>query len=105
MITDIASVDHFEQIIRQDNVCVVDYHAHWCGPSKAMLPTYTQLSETYGKLKFYKVDVDEHAQLSQRAGARVYPTFIVYRGGTQVQTISGANPEGLRTLIQNALRL
>lgn len=52
-----------------------------------MLPTYTQLSETYGKLNFYKVDVDEHAQLTQEAGARVYPTFIVYRGGTQVRLI------------------
>jgi thiol-disulfide isomerase/thioredoxin len=57
--------------------------------SQAMLPTYKQLSETYGKLNFYKVDVDEHAQLSQEAGARVYPTFVVYSGGTQVRF----NPE------------
>jgi len=51
---------------------------------QAILPTLTKLSEDYRKLNFYKVDVDEHAQLTQMAGARIYPTIIVYRRGTKV---------------------
>jgi thioredoxin 1 len=104
MITDITSTDHFKQIISQDSVCVVDYHADWSGPARAILPTFAKLSEVYSKLNFYKVDVDEHAQLTQMAGARVYPTIIVYRGGTKLDTISGADPGGLTTLVKSAVR-
>lgn len=105
MITDIASVDHFKQIIRQDNVSVVDYHASWSAPSEAMLPKLTALAQIHQKINFYKLDVDEHAQLTQEAGARIYPTFIVYRRGTKVETVTGANPSRLETAIQDALRL
>ncbi|CAG7853912.1 Thioredoxin {ECO:0000256/PIRNR:PIRNR000077} [Serendipita indica DSM 11827] len=104
MITEITSADQFRQVITQDAISIVDYHAPWCGPSKAILPMFAQLSELYNRINFYKVDVDEHAQLTQEAGARVYPTFIIYRGGAKVQTISGANPEGLTTLIKSAVR-
>jgi hypothetical protein len=38
------------------------------------------------------------------AGARVYPTIIVYRGGTKLDTISGANPDDLTTLVKGAVR-
>ncbi|PVF93810.1 thioredoxin-like protein [Serendipita vermifera] len=103
MITDITSSEQFKQITSQDAVSIVDFHAHWCGPCKVMLPTFIQLSEIYGKLKFYKLDVDEHAQLTQEAGARVYPTFIVYRKGAKVQAISGANPDGLAKLIKGVV--
>lgn len=66
---------------RFHNVVVADSHTI---SQQTILQTLAQLSEVYGKLNFYKVDVDEHAQLTQMAGARIYPTIIVYRGGNKV---------------------
>ncbi|KAG8839966.1 Cytoplasmic thioredoxin isoenzyme 2 [Serendipita sp. 405] len=83
MITEINSVEQFRQAITQE-VSIIEYHASWSGPCKAISPTFTQLSDTYSKLKFYRLDVDECAQLTQDAGARMYPTFIVYSRGQKV---------------------
>ncbi|KAG8810427.1 Cytoplasmic thioredoxin isoenzyme 2, partial [Serendipita sp. 401] len=95
MITEINSVEQFRQAITQE-VSIIEYHASWSGPCKAISPTFTQLSDTYSKLKFYRLDVDECAQLTQDAGARMYPTFIVYSRGQKVHTISGASPDTLQ---------
>ncbi|KIM31704.1 hypothetical protein M408DRAFT_236993 [Serendipita vermifera MAFF 305830] len=103
MITEITSTEHFKQIINQDAVCVVDYHAEWAGPAKQLLATLDQLSKVYRKVNFYTVDVDEHAQLTQMAGARIFPTVIIYRSGAKLNAMSGASPEGLSTLIQTAV--
>lgn len=56
-----------------------------------MLPKLTALAQIHQKINFYKLDVDEHAQLTQEAGARIYPTFIVYRRGTKVRFIPPVN--------------
>lgn len=53
-----------------------------------MLKRFAELSEKYRKANFYKVDVDEHSQISELAGARIYPTIIVYRRGAQVSSSS-----------------
>lgn len=104
MVTEIASIDHFNRIIRQDNVSVIDYHAPWSGTSKAMLPTFTALAKAHQKINFYKLDIDEHAQLTQEAGSQIYPTFVAYRNGAKIETVCGANPAALETLVQKALR-
>ena len=50
---------------------VVDFHATWCGPCKAVAPAYSQLAEETGEaLCFFKVDVDKCPETA----AKVTPT-------------------------------
>lgn len=56
--------------------CIIDFYATWCGPCKRLAPTMEGLSKKYeGKVKFYKVDVDEEKELASAFGVESIPTI------------------------------
>jgi thioredoxin 1 len=59
-------------------VAVVDCHATWCGPCKAIAP-YVHQKNTQTGIPLIKVDVDQSPELSQFFGIKCMPTFIVVK--------------------------
>lgn len=49
----------FKELISQDKLVIVDFHATWCGPCKLIAPKLAKFTETYADAVFAKVDVDE----------------------------------------------
>eukprot|EP01026_Neomeris_dumetosa_P046260 TRINITY_DN39359_c0_g1_i5.p3 TRINITY_DN39359_c0_g1~~TRINITY_DN39359_c0_g1_i5.p3 ORF type:complete len:151 (-),score=29.42 TRINITY_DN39359_c0_g1_i5:273-725(-) len=83
-------------------VVVVDFHAQWCGPCKAIAPQYEQLAQQYPDVIFLKVDVDQLPGIAQSCSVSAMPTFQAFVKGQKVGEVVGANIAGLQTLIQNA---
>lgn len=44
-----------------------------------------------GKVAFFKVDVDECADLAAKMGVAAMPTFVIYHNGTKATTVVGAS--------------
>ncbi|POY72563.1 thioredoxin [Rhodotorula taiwanensis] len=81
-------------------VSVIDFHAVWCGPCKAIAPVYQKLAGQYaGRVQFLKVDVDQVPDVAQKFNVKAMPTFAVLRGSAKVDEMAGANPAGLSALI------
>jgi thioredoxin 1 len=53
----------------------------------------------YASITFIKVDVDENSETSEQAGVTCMPTFQLYKGGSKVGTLEGANEGALRALL------
>jgi thioredoxin 1 len=51
----------FKQLIEQDKLVIVDFHAVWCGPCRLIAPKLAKFTEQYSNAVFAKVDVDEVA--------------------------------------------
>ena len=61
---------------------LVDFHATWCGPCKAMAPALEQVAaEMKGKLKVAKIDVDENPEITQRFRIQAMPTLLILKNG------------------------
>ena len=74
--------------------CIVDFFATWCPPCKMLAPVVDKVSEEYGsKLNFYKVNVDENNEISQKYQIMHVPTLIVFKNGSPVKKVSGAMGE------------
>ena len=105
-VQEISSHKDFNQTINKPGkIVVIDFWATWCGPCKAISPVFEKFSdlEEYANLEFYKLDVDKVEAASLEAGIRAMPTFMVFKDGVKVKELVGANPSGLKVLLDAAL--
>ncbi len=81
---------------------IIDLWAPWCGPCKAMKPTFDSLSEEYGdRARVLAVNADESAEVLQSLHVFAIPTVVVFRGGTEIARRKGAQSEtNLRGLFE-----
>ncbi len=83
-------------------------YADWCGPCKMIAPTFESLSTKYtkpGKITFCKVNVDNHQSIAQSNGVSAMPTFLIFKSGSVIETIRGANPPALTAAVEKAVKL
>jgi len=67
--------------------CIVDFYADWCRPCRMLHPILEELQKEYkGKLKIYRVNVDEEKALSSAYGITALPTLLMFqKQGTPVK--------------------
>ncbi len=78
-------------VLKSSEPVVVDFHAVWCGPCKAMAPALDQVAaEMAGKVKVVKIDVDDNPAITAKYQIRSMPTLIIFRGGEIAAQHTGA---------------
>jgi len=86
-------------LYNNDIPVVVDCWAPWCGPCQGFAPIFTQATaQREPHARFAKLNTEAAPSIAQRWGIRSIPTLIVFKGGKEVQRISGALP--LNQLVQ-----
>ena len=95
------STDDFKsEVVESDAPVLVDFWAEWCGPCKVIAPVVEELANDYeGKIKFGKVNVDDHNMVASDYGVRSIPTLLIFKNGTVVNQIVGAVPKEKITAI------
>ncbi|MBL7776473.1 MAG: thioredoxin family protein [Saprospiraceae bacterium] len=91
-----------EALISSEPLVLLDFHARWCGPCRAMLPVLDALeAEMGGRLRILKIDVDDHTDLAVRMGVMGVPTFMLYQNGVERWRQPGVfTKESLRQMIE-----
>jgi|TARA_R110000824_G_scaffold256753_2_gene445810 thioredoxin 1 len=67
---------------------VLDFHAKWCGPCKALSPILEELDKEYdGKIDIYKMDIEDELEVAQQFNVMSVPTlvFIPTKGKPAIQ--------------------
>jgi thioredoxin 1 len=82
---------NFEDMVKRNQLIVVDFWAPWCGPCRAVSPVIEQLSnELTGKVLFGKLNVDENPVVSSTFGIQSIPTIAIFKNGKMVDGFVGA---------------
>jgi thioredoxin 1 len=84
----VESADHLDELIANNDVVLVDYHAEWCGPCKMLEPTVEEIAEETDAV-VAKVDIDELQDLAREKQIRSVPTLQFYAHGEKAHQVIG----------------
>lgn len=91
---DISDDQFASDVIKSDVPVVVDFYSTNCSPCKKLSPIIEELSREYsGKVKFVKINIDNHQQTAARFGIFAVPNLLFFKGGNRVDAIPQLVPK------------
>jgi thioredoxin 1 len=102
------SIEDLQEMI-VNGPTAVKFWAPWCGPCRALSPTWRsiipQLFRKY-EVKGIDINTDEHQQIAINLGVQSLPCTILFKNGEQVERIVGShNHQDYEAKIKNGLKL
>lgn len=94
---EITSENFRKEVLNSEVPVLVDFWASWCKPCKMMSPIVEEIAgEMEGKIKVFKLNVDEERNLAIKYNIMSIPAFLLFKDGkVEKQTIGMQSKEDL----------
>lgn len=94
----------FDALVHDESLVLIDFHATWCGPCRAMEPVLDDLKAELGdRVRIVKIDVDVNTDLAVEMKVMGVPTFMLYQNGQELWRQAGVlTREALKQVIEAA---
>ena len=97
MVTVLKTRQELKKHVKNYEVVIVKFKAEWCGPCKKVAPHIKTLMETYNKINYVEVDVDDGSNIASYLKIRSIPTIISYVNGDIHEILSSSNTSDITT--------
>ncbi|MET7741871.1 thioredoxin [Streptomyces sp. NPDC005385] len=98
--------ENLDEVVRGNDLVVLDFWAAWCGPCRQFAPVYEAASEEHPDVVFGKVDTEAQPELTAAFNIRSIPTLMIIRDKATVFSQAGALPaDALAEVIRQAREL
>ena len=94
-----------KEVLKSENLTLVDFWTEWCGPCKMIGPALEEISEEMkDDVRITKLNIDENPATPQKYNVRGIPTLLLFKNGEVVAEKVGALPKAqLREWINSNL--
>ena len=80
----------YKELLTSSPVILVEFYASWCPHCQAMMPVVDRVrAELDGRAAIAQIDIDKEETVSDAAGVKSVPTFILYKDGMERWRHSG----------------
>ncbi|MCE2791991.1 MAG: thioredoxin [Planctomycetota bacterium] len=81
-------------VLKSDQVVLVDCWAPWCGPCRQIAPVIEEIAKDFeGQAVIAKLDVDTAPGISQKYEINAIPALLIFKNGEVVDKIVGLQPK------------
>lgn len=82
------------ELVRKENIALVDFYATWCNPCKALRPVLEEI-DNKNLLHIYSLDVDNANNICEEFEISSIPCLILLKDGKEVSRSIGFKPINL----------
>ena len=101
MITHVNEENFEKEVLKKENIVLVDFFATWCPPCKMVSAELEKIEESRTDLDIVKVDIDDSQNLAIKYNVMYVPTLIVFKNGEVVKSETGyKSAEDILALIE-----
>ena len=86
---DVTQEEFYYEVVSHDGPLLVQVHATWCGPCKALTPVLERIEDQYPDIPFYRLDVEQAPQVKDDYDITVVPTLLLFKDGELVDRERG----------------
>ena len=98
--TTVITNENFESFVNGNENALIDFHASWCGPCRAMSPTIDKFAESHPEIAVGKCDVEENNDIAEMFGVMNLPFLALMKNGELVNSAVGLQTaEGLEKFV------
>jgi thioredoxin 1 len=96
MIVD-ATVENFDtEVLKREGSVVVQFHADWCGPCKALAPHFEAASERNESVRWVRADIESlDRSILDEYKIMTIPRVIMFENGEAVKDITSRTVYGI----------
>ena len=91
--------DNLPEIIKENDVVLVQYAASWCGNCRIMKPKFKKLASENENTVFVIADAEKFPESRKLAKVDNLPTFAAFKGGELVKQVQTNKLESLKELV------
>ncbi|KAK0444141.1 glutaredoxin [Armillaria borealis] len=97
----VVSPSHFQELLSADltRVSLINFWADFAEPCKQMNEVVFELSKKYPAVLFLQVEAESQQDIAESFDIDAVPSFVILRGHTLLDRISGANAQALTAAI------
>jgi len=97
-VIEIKDTDFEQEVLKSENLVVVDFWATWCGPCRKLGPVIDELAEAYsGKVKFVKINTEHCIETAKKYSISGLPTLLIFKQGEALERLTGMMPKSTIT--------
>ena len=90
-LTQVTDSSFEADVLKAENVVLVDFWAEWCAPCLQIAPALEELAKDMnGKVTVAKLNIDQNPSTPTKDGVRGIPTLMLFKDGQVAATKVGA---------------
>jgi thiol-disulfide isomerase/thioredoxin len=97
--------DNLEKIVKDYSnsfkLIIFDFYADWCGPCKLIAKQLKPILQRTPEIALIKINIDHCVKISEQYNITSLPTFTFIRDNTILNSIVGANLNGIKKIIDD----